>query len=106
MKYTEIFKLKEMLEKDNIPHEFIDRKDEWLGREAWQICYPVAKLKDRICSCIQSPISYGHEADLLEIMGLLTDEEYDEYGDVLGCLTAEEVFNRIKQHYDETKGDK
>ena len=106
MKYTEIFKLKEMLEKDNIPHEFIDRSPDWMGRESWQICYPVAKLEDRICSCIQSYGSYGSENDLLEIKGLITDEEYDEYGGVLGCVTAEEVFNRIKQHYDESKGDK
>lgn len=32
-------------------------------------------------------------------MGLLTEEE-SKYDSVVGYLTAQEVFNRIKNHYD------
>ena len=106
MKYTEIFKLKDQLEKNNIPHKFIDRKDEYITvKEAWQILYPdVDAPIDCICSCIQTPYSYGGENNLLEISGLLTDEEY-EYDSVVGCLTAEEVFERIKKHYEKIRRD-
>lgn len=106
MEYTEIFKLKEMLEKNNIPHRFIDRKDEYVTvKEAWQILYPnVNHPTDSVCSCIQTPYSYGGERNLLEIRGLLTDEEY-EYNSVVGWLTAEEVFERIKKHYEGDKNE-
>jgi hypothetical protein len=46
--------------------------------------------------------SYGNESDLLEIMGLLTPEE-QEFDRVLGNLSAQEVFSRIKTHWDSTQ---
>lgn len=53
-----------------------------------------------ICSVIETPFSYGHENDCIEISGLLTEEEYS-YGDsVKGDLTTEDVFERIKAHWD------
>jgi len=76
-KYTAIFKLKNMLTEAGIPFEFIDRKDmsSW-GKEWWQITYPVNRpLAFQVCSVIQGWGTYGQEADLLEIMGLLTEEE-------------------------------
>jgi hypothetical protein len=42
--------------------------------------------------------SYGNSCDELEIMGLLTPEEV-EYDSVVGYLTAEDVFERIRKHY-------
>lgn len=69
----------------------------------YQIGYPILPPNvDHICSVIETDHSYGHDEDLLEIMGLLTDEEYEE-DSVLGHLTAEEVFNRIKAHYNAKK---
>ena len=90
--YKEIFLLKEMLEKENIPFIFRNLFD------GFQICYPV-NGENRICSVIKHGGSYGHNQDRLEIMGLISDEETDD--DVLGYLTAEDVFNRIYKHYKE-----
>lgn len=104
MEYKEIFKLKEMLEQAGIPFEFIDRTED-LSRlpnykecyQSYQICYP--QEKGRVCSVIEGFSSYGNDADLLEIMGLLTDEEAKN-DRVMGWLSAEDVFNRIKTHYE------
>lgn len=93
----EITKLHEMLEADKIPHSFkhvFEEFPDW----GMQLCYPVFDLETRVLSVIQHIGSYGHEEGLLEIMGLLTDEEL-EHSDVAGWLTAEEVYERIKQHW-------
>lgn len=91
-KYNEILRLKEMLIQHEIPFDF----SEWLG--GYHIYYP---SKDNvICSVIENDVSYGREEDKLEIQGLLTEQELEETGDtVLGHLTAEDVFNRICQHF-------
>lgn len=96
---TEIFKLRNMLERAEIPFEFSDRSyDGCGGREYfYQIRYPKAEI-NAICSVIQCGFSYGGNEDKLEIMGLLTDEER-ERDSVAGWLTAEDVFERIKNHY-------
>lgn len=96
MKYTEIFKLKEMLEKTNIPFEFIEHKN---YKNGFQICY--TDSGDRcVCSVIEHEFSYGHEKDLLEISGLMTVKEEEKTHDtVLGYLSAKNVFERIKNHY-------
>ena len=96
MQYKEIFKLKEMLEKAEIPFEMCSFFD------GYQIGYP--SLRDdeyTVCSAIESRISYSSRCgDLLEIMGLLTDEE-KETDDVVSCLTANNVFDRINKHWKE-----
>lgn len=102
MKYTEIFKLKEMLEAEHIPFVFKDLSTPHdflydLG-ERYQLCYPDGKSKTRICSVIEGKGTYGAEEDKLEIMGLLTDDEL-KHDDVVGYLTAEDVFERIKKHW-------
>ena len=95
-----------MLENAKIPFEFADRNP--LGAtvswaEKWQIGYPVLPPNDgNVCSVIEGMGTYGREQDLLEIMGLLTDEECKE-DSVMGYLTAEDVFNRIKTHYESLK---
>lgn len=94
--YKEIFKLKEMLEKAQIPFVFKEHKG---IRDGYQILYP--KYDVRICSVIEHSYSYGNEKDLLEIMGLLTDEE-SEYDSVKGYLSAENVFERIKKDYEKS----
>ena len=107
-KYNEIFKLKKMLEDSHIPFEWQENwgydgvKLEMMKRdfpdlmERYQICYPCFN-DGRKLSAIQGYGTYGSEQDLIEIMGLLTPEE--EFDPVVGHLTAENVFERIKKDY-------
>ena len=97
-KYNEIFKLKSMLEENQIPFEWIVHND---LRNGYQICYP-EKDEKRVCSVIEHSFSYGNEKDLLEIQGLLTEKE-EECDSVLGNLTADDVFQRILSHWEGTK---
>lgn len=92
--YQEIIKLHYMLVEHDIPH--IIRR----CMDGWQVCYPDGG--DWIADAIEHKDSYGHDCDLLEIMGLLTPEE-EEYDSVLGHLTAENVFNRINTHWAKMK---
>lgn len=58
--------------------------------------YQIALFEDdvRILSVVQSPMSYGGDEGLLEVMGL--DEYYsDTLDEVEGYLTKEEVLRRI-----------
>lgn len=89
--YTEILKLDRMLTEMNIPHETIRLMD------GWQVWYP--NKKGGVCDAIQHFGSYENKEDLLEIMGLLTEEEMEVEGGVLGYLTANEVCERIAKHY-------
>lgn len=99
--YNEILKLKTMLEEAGIVFDFYPRKDlhdEW---GCYQICYPADE--GRVCSVIEGALTYGGVCDRLEIMGLLTKEERKD-GTVKGWLTAEDVFARIKKHWEENYG--
>lgn len=104
MKYTEILKLKEMLEEAGIPFTFTD--DFWRVKKKleenpslsliYREKYPAYQIRlGHLADAIENCFSYGNEQDLLEIMGGLTEEE-EEYDGVLGWLTAEEVFKRFK----------
>ena len=64
-----------------------------------QVVYP--SIKNCICDAVCHSYSYGHEKGLLEIMGLVNEEEVGDC--VEGWLTAEEVFKRISAHYAENK---
>lgn len=94
-KYKEILKLKGMLEMEGIPFVFRKR----IRFNGYQICYPKGG-EERVCSVIEQEGSYGNKVDLLEIMGLLTEKE-SEVDDVAGWLTAENVFSRIKKHWED-----
>lgn len=108
-KYKEIFKLKDMLEEANIPFEFEFIESEPMGLLLYEIgvryhlCYPC--FNKMICSVIEGYGTYGGENDKLEIMGLLTPKEL-EVDTVVGHLTAENVFDRIKTHWDNCKENK
>lgn len=92
----EIFKLKRMLEKADIPFEFI----EGFGYDPNQICYP--SRKDMKISVIEGFGTHGREQDRLEILGGFTPWEKFNHGDSpIGFLTAKNVFKRIKKDYDE-----
>lgn len=112
-KCGEIFKLHRMLDEAEIQHEFFDESiDEKyympgsIDGTKYHIFYPSLDdfrkalnastyTTDVGCSVIEGYGTYGHEQDLLEIMGLLTPEE-EEHDSVCGYLTAENVFERIK----------
>ena len=83
--YKEIMKLHSYLILGNIPHEMRPLND------GWQICYP--SIDEVRGDAVQHNFSYGHEKDLIEIMGLLTPEELQR-DTVVGYLTAKEVFQR------------
>lgn len=105
MRYTEILKLKEMLEEAGIPFTFTDdffgaKKKIEEGspheRGLYQKQYPAYQIRlGDLADAIEHCYSIGCLANKLEIMGGLTEEEM-EYDSVLGYLTAEEVFKRFK----------
>jgi len=90
---TEMAKLATMLTNAGVPFEVCDH---WCGTK--QICYP--NCDNKICDAVCFPGSYGYEKGLLEIMGLVDEEEVGD--DVEGYLTAVAVFQRIYDHYRET----
>lgn len=92
--YKEIIKLHNMLAEQAIPHVIRRNFD------GWHVCYPVFG-DGRVISVIEHQGSYGRHNDLLEIMGLLTPEE-ETYDSVAGHLTADDVFERIKKHWEES----
>lgn len=118
-KYKEIFKLKKMLEDAEIPFSWIENWDydeEKLKNfkkiapdliEHYQICYPVFDPDHRWISVIEGFGTYGAEQDRLEIMGGFTPWEMYEQdlneGSVMGYLTANNVFNRIKKNWEGRK---
>ena len=99
--YKEILKLRDMLEQANIPFKFIEHND---FRNGYQIIYPETDAKLQRCSVIEHSFSYGHEADKLEIMGLLTSAELQN-DNVAGYLSADNVFERIRKDYETQKSN-
>lgn len=95
MDFTEINKLKEMLEMEKIPFTF---RPLFGG---YQIIYP--NVENNVCDVIIHNGSYGRQQGLLEIMGLVDEEEVGD--SVEGYLTATDCFNRIYKHYKEHKND-
>ena len=95
----EIEKLANMLKCAGIPFE---RDDDPRSMPPY---YKMRRIKypskaDEVCSVIEGYGSYGYNADKLEIRGLLKPGEGN---DVVGWLTAEDVFARIKEHYHGTQ---
>lgn len=91
----EIERLASLLDSARIPYERDDEKNPIVPIK--RIKYP--NVEDFKCSAIQGDYTYGGRENLIEIMGLLTEEEA-EYDDVKGYLTADEVFQRIKADWD------
>ena len=90
--YQEILKLDRMLTDASIPHT-LDRLF-----DGWRVCYPTREEPELVMDAIEHYGSYGKDEDKLEIMGLLTPDE-EEHDSVLGYLTAEDVFERIRKHH-------
>lgn len=97
-RHQEILRLHKMLEEASIPHTV----SRWM--DGWMVCYPVARPSEEcVIDAIETSHSYGYWEDKIEIMGLLTPEE-EECDSVVGHLTAENVFERIKKHWEEHHG--
>lgn len=84
---TEMDKLIPMLCKADIPFDMAIH----LGRP--QIAYP--SFDNTVCDVVCHWGSHGHEKGLLDIMGLCENN----FDDVEGYLTAEDVFERIYEHW-------
>lgn len=115
----EIHKLHEMLTEAGIEHEFRERAESDVKhiyeKHGIDMGYQVIVYYpdgERMISAIEGWGTYGYggwdhgtmgttekDGDLIEIMGLLTPEE-QEYDSVVGYLTAEEVFRRIREAVD------
>ena len=87
---NEMSKLITLLENAHVPYE---ARPNWDG--TIQVGYP--NFENPICDAICSRGCYGYERGLLEIMGLVDEEEVGD--SVEGYLTAVEVFQRIFKHY-------
>ena len=87
---NEMSKLIALLETAHVPYE---TRQHWFG--SIQIGYP--NFENTICDVVCFRGSYGYEQGLLEIMGLVNEEEIGDT--VEGYLTATEVFQRIFKHY-------
>ena len=90
--YKEIFVLKEGLEEAGIPFSFLEKDD------GFQIMYPDSE--NCICSVSENAESYGSDSDLLEIEGLLSEEERINSDNKVGWIKADEVFERIVNDFD------
>jgi hypothetical protein len=96
-RFKEILRLKSMLDEANIPYECRCANSGYIIHyPEWEHCY---------CSAIEHMYSYGCKEDLIEIMGLLTDSE-KETDSVVGFLTADDVFSRIKAREEIRKHNK
>ena len=87
---AEIFRLSSMLDKEKIIHEVRYKIN------GYQLAYP--SFDNCICSATCNKYSYGGNRGLLEISGLIDEKE--SLHDVLGYLSAEDVFKRIKKYED------
>lgn len=85
---NEMTKLIEILKKSNIPFEVTSCEG------APQVWYP--NRKHVVCDAVCHKYSFGGKDGLLEIMGLVDEEEVGD--EVEGYLTAKEVANRIFEH--------
>ena len=91
---NEIIRLHEMLNEANIPHKVVENR---IMYPSYQIV--IEKDGTKLCDAVYFDGSYGYEEGLIEIMGGLTEDER-EIDEVLGHLTADEVFKRFKYCYE------
>ena len=98
---TQMGKLENMLNLSNIPFEITEHwsntKQIWYPSRENCICDVICFSEAGLDRSYGLGGSYGHEKGLLEIMGLVNEEEVGD--SVEGWLTAEEVFDRIWDDY-------
>lgn len=81
---TEIDKLVEFFDNNNLPYEVDNLFDGYI--------FAFPSRSNRLWDVICHSGSYGHELGLLEAMGTIID---DDYGEVEGYLTADEIIKRF-----------
>lgn len=111
-KFREIFRLRKMLRDAGIPYRYrnesvrvksVSGENDFV-REHYHITYPKDGIT--VVSAIEGDYSTGGEQDTIEIMGLPKEEEKESHPDfVIGNLKAKDVFERIKRHYIESRGE-
>ena len=105
---NELIRLHNMLIERRINHSLILEYDNYNNKydrrylRLYEYGSNYEEESHRILSAICHYGSYGYEENLIEIMGLLTDEE-SKYDSVLGHLTAEQVLERILNYKGELK---
>lgn len=101
--YSEIFKLHEMLKEADIPHDFIERKAGrqlfvyqilYPNKESWDNMLPGEMTREMTCSIISGPTTCGGNKNLLEAIGL-SDKSVTAIDDLIGYLSAENVFKEL-----------
>ena len=111
-KYKEIWKLHQMLTEAGVRHLFVDREERLFPKHeieslrsrafwqdidwGWQILI-YDESGNRLVSAVEGFGTHGESSDRIEIMGLLSPEER-KCDSVVGWLTAENVFARIRHH--------
>lgn len=85
----EALRLASMCLANNIPFEIAEHY------EGLIIAYP--SFENRVSDAVCNGMSYGRKSGLLEIMGLVNEEEVGD--EVEGYLTAEQVFMRWNAHW-------
>lgn len=85
-KYKEILVLDKMLTEAGIPHTLARHLDGWI------VAYP-SNTVYYIMDAVEHFGSYGNQLDRIEVL-------WRGCKDVEGWLTAQEVFDRIKAHYE------
>ena len=90
---TEMKKLIVMLREAKIPFELTEDVCKNPANQVWYPC-----REESVCDVICHEFSYGGTEGLLEIMGLV-DENSEDF-EFEGYLTADEVYRRIKRHYE------
>lgn len=97
MSYMAITRLHTMLSDAGIPHDFL------IDGDGWQIIYPPGSKKKSVCVARQHRFSKETEDGLIEMVGLLTeDERMADTGTsaaVGGGFEPEEAFRRISEDY-------
>lgn len=97
IRYPAIHRLESDLTKKNIPHVFAPDGD------GYKIVYPSSEKGKKRCVVREHQFSKGHDEDLLEMVGLLTDEERaadtGTNAAVCGKLEETEVLRRITEDY-------
>jgi spore maturation protein CgeB len=105
-KYEEIIRLHNMLVSEGVGHVFRDFRDgfmiiypsdsEWDKVIEYYGCVPRKRhfeMSRNAMNVIENSHSYGSGVDKIEIMGMLTEEEFAR--DDVAVVTADEAFARI-----------
>ena len=92
--YQEIHRLDKLLEDAGIPHELERFED------GWHIFYP--NISNRVCIVNEHRLSSGSREDRLALSGLLNKEER-KFDTVVGHLSAEKVFDRVRLDWERRK---